>query len=126
MRLRCSQEWEASEEHVERRRLEHLDKLLGPAERGSEVLLSYDEFEAIVKAIRKRAGIDTHEEHLEMLMDMFDAALQETEKVLAKESDAVHILALKTVLGRYGLIPLLEPSAFVDPLQVNWAMHEIL
>ena len=116
--------WEAGEKQVEQRRLAKFDEMVrarvdGGVDEAStaDLVISYDEFELIVKDIRKVGGVETHEEHLEMLMDIFDEALQESERLLGEESDVVASAAFATVANRYGLIALLEPSAFVDPLR---------
>ena len=64
--------WEQSEPALEKRRLSKLDEMIRArvdvskggveAEAGANLQISYDEFELIVKDIRKVAGVDTHEE----------------------------------------------------------------
>ena len=86
--------WEQGEKDVEVRRLKRLETIIQThveedhaGDGGTTVtLISYEEFELIVKDVRKRAGAETHEEHLEMLMDLFDEALQESERLLGEES----------------------------------------
>ena len=78
-----------------------------------------------MREVRRRGGVETQEDQLEVLMDMFDEALQESERLLGEESDVVTHEALTNVLARYGLIVLLEPSPFVDPLHMTLEEREL-
>ena len=134
------QTWGEAEGKVERRRLSKLDEIVRsrvegfsaesasadepPLASASDLMISFDEFELIVRDVRSAGGVETHEEHLELMMDLFDESLRETERMLGEESDVVVAPALVAVAGRYGLLSLLEPAAFVDPLNSGGALIE--
>jgi CRP-like cAMP-binding protein len=122
--------WDVHEGAIEGRRVAKLEALVremvgaSEAEDEMSIFIGYDEFEQLVKEVRRRGGLDTNEEHLELLMDMFDDALRETEKLLGEESDVLCMPAFVQIAERYALLALLEPSSFVDPLGMSLEERE--
>ena len=115
--------WEAHQGALGERRSAKLETLVcqipGVSHDEDGIWIGYEAFEQAVREIRQMGGAETHEEHLEMLMDMFDEALRETELLEGEESDVVSFHACINIMQRTTLHEHLEPSAFVDPLNMS-------
>ena len=108
--------WQREEEALTVARLSKLEELVREFDEDGNGLLSFDEFELLVPRLCELVNM-SEDFSPDKLMDMFDEALQETERLTGEVSDAVTNQAFVNVAEKFGLVEALARARFVDPLQ---------